>query len=68
MRHDWFTLIAIILIFVIAVWSYMTVDSRITDAVEDCNEHWRSQIEKTCPALIMGNLYGTEFMINDTLT
>ena len=66
MKADWVTLLAILIIFTVAVWSYMTVDSRIKDSVEECNEHWRIQVERTCPALIQQNLYDIRFEINST--
>lgn len=51
MKPDWFTLLAIILIVCITAWSYLTVDTRINDAINECNSHWHKEIETACPAL-----------------
>lgn len=50
-KKNHFTMIGIIIILAIVWWYYATVEVRIYNAVQDCNEYWREAVNRSCPVL-----------------
>ena len=50
MKPNYWTIAAILLIFFIALWSYLNTGSLVSAEVDKCRSHFKAQIERFCPA------------------
>lgn len=68
-KKNWITMIGIIIILSITWYDVATVQSQKQDAVNDCNAHWKKEVEKVCPAITQGYNFDTKgglFIVNNT--
>lgn len=66
MKIDWVTVLALLFIIGLVVFDYFTIEKRMIEAVDECNDHWRAEAERVCPEMNEGNILATgEFNITN---
>jgi len=50
-KEEWFTILAIIFILIVAGWQQSQIGEIVKQNVNDCKAHYQKLIEKTCPAI-----------------
>lgn len=58
-RKAWLDIAAVIVILLILGYFLSNIESRVTDRVKECNEHWKTQIKRVCPGALNASTWIT---------
>jgi len=64
-KKNWLTVIGIIIILAVVWYDVATVQAKIKENVDKCNEYWQGEVERVCPALL-GTMGWQGNMLNNT--